>query len=234
MKTSVEEIDPKRCVLCGSAEKLSGEHKVKASIFKLENGSGAAYFLGKGDCFRPKIAQSLKSKEYHFDSKICATCNSDRTQNADRAFHNLHVHMRKIYDAGKPLTDSSYRPNYRVSLDEERDIFRYFAKLLCCYIADSGGPRLTRIASYAMGMSNLNPINLKISSDGFSDIIKMGEVEFAFQGGGRTVTQIQKTHNLKGIQYHFSFSLGIFESAELDCFYPEIVDRALSEMKSIE
>jgi len=141
--------------------------------------------------------------------------------------------MRKLYDAAKPLTDFSHRPTYTVSLDEERDVFRYFAKLLCCYIADSGVAHFARIASYVTGTSNLNLINLTISNDGLDDIIEMGAVEFIFVGGGSIVTKIQITHNLKGIQYHFSFLLGIFERFELDDSYLEIFYKSLLNNKKI-
>ena len=231
MKSCLEKIDLKQCVLCGSVEDLTGEHKVKASILKLEHGNKAAYFFGKDDYYQPKIAQSPKSKEFHFDYKICKNCNSARTQNADKAFHDLHVYMRSPEVDDKFKSDSPNCPNLFFSNTDWLNVCRYFAKIMCCYIADSGGPRLNRVASFAMGTSNTNPINLDISAGDPSIGIATGFVALVFDQYKTLVTKIEVTQNIKSVKYHFFIELDFFESLELKELCPEIILSALSDIE---
>ena len=155
-------IDEGACLLCGSLDALTGEHKFKASILRDEFKGGGMVLAGKD---APKFAQSSKSKSFHFDAKICQQCNSVKTQPADIAFDALHAEMKKRYGEGRSLTNFSHGPNSSFSRDISLDCFRYFSKLLCCLLADVNGPRPKALAAFALGETDRNPVFLKVSRD---------------------------------------------------------------------
>lgn len=67
MKYEFERIAENECILCGAIANLTGEHKIKASLIRGEFGDQATVLAGKD---RPKLAQSPKSKTFHFRSKL--------------------------------------------------------------------------------------------------------------------------------------------------------------------
>ena len=232
-----EKIDVSKCTLCGSSGLLTGEHKIKASLLKQEFGNHHTMLAGKDD---PKLAQSSKSKAFHFSTKICQTCNSVATQPADKAFHALHTCMKNLYHEGIELTDRSHRPNHSLSPKEEIDSFRYFAKIFCCFIAEVDGPRPKPIASFAIGKSDHNPIFLRISRDEEykEKLISLGTEGFAQHGGlifffdenKRRVKSIGSSLAIGGITYNFWVQLNWQSRQELHYFFPKIVQTALANI----
>ena len=45
------------------------------------------------------------------------------------------------------------------------DVFRYFAKLMCCHLAEMSAPFFEAIADFAIGSSNENYILIRVDSD---------------------------------------------------------------------
>ncbi|MDE4134710.1 hypothetical protein PXK00_16455 [Phaeobacter sp. QD34_3] len=159
-----DEFESETCFLCGSAEDLCGEHKVKRSLIKAHALGDKTEFHSSMNA-RPLLAQSPKSKVFHFKSRICRTCNSSRTQPADLAFDEFHQRLHRFWSDVK-TSALNEAPAHQVVEEVggvPLDVFRYFAKLLCGLLADVGGPRPILIADFAMGLSDENHIKLKIS-----------------------------------------------------------------------
>jgi hypothetical protein len=237
MGLSFEPIKERTCVLCGSSGSLIGEHKIKASLIKHEFKDAHTVIAGKD---APKLAQGPKSKAFHFKSKICKNCNSAATQSGDRAFDKLHDCLTQLYKQGSELTDSANRPECSVTQDTEIEYFRYFAKLLCCFLAEVGGPRPKQVAAFAIGRVHRNPIFLRISrdedykeklisfdTDGFA---KHGGPPFRFDNRKRWVQSIESSLSVGGVHYEFWLELKWISKFDLHLFFPEIIKTALAKI----
>ena len=63
------------------------------------------------------------------------------------------------------------------------DVFRYFAKLLSCHIAESEGPRSIQIGKFAIGEVDTNPTLLYIDMDPLDFAALAGVHRYAGHGG---------------------------------------------------
>lgn len=234
MGITFEKINVDECVLCGSIGHLTGEHKIKASLIKQEFKDRHTILAGKD---APRRAQSPRSGVFHFSAKICKNCNSVATQPADKAFDDLHTSMKHLYGECRELTDAAHSPNCSMSDEEKIDTYRYFAKLLCCFLAEVGGPRPKPLASFAIGKSHSNPIFLRISRDdeyaaklaafatqGFAE---HGGLKFRFDTKKRWVDSIESSLSIGGIRYDFWVQLKWLAKWELRFFFPKLVQTAL-------
>jgi hypothetical protein len=214
------------CSLCGDTAKPTGEHKIKASLLHREVGDGVLH-VGTRDVpgAKPRYAQSVNSKHLKFKSRLCEACNTARTQAADRAFEVLHNEARALLDAGgdpaNVMQDERFRPGGPLHLDA----FRYFAKLLACYMAEVGGPRLLSLTRFAIGASDHNRIWLRIRQDETYKLLnkELGVDQYAAHGGlgahgdkssGRP-RAFESTLTLGPIQYKFWTNLVWTERLEL-------------------
>lgn len=154
-----------------------------------------------------RIAQGPKSQEFHFKARMCAACNGARTQNGDREFDRFQVQVMEKLDKQLDPASALDLPRYVEGSEAYLNVFRYFAKLICCHLAESGGPRSSALAAFAMGETNQNPIFLHISTD--PDYARYAEilpaVKFASHGG--FVVPINK-NNLLPTSFRSSLSLG--------------------------
>lgn len=238
MGIEFEPLNEGQCLLCGAVGSQTGEHKIKASLLKGEFGGRKMVMAGKD---APKILQSPRSKHAHFDAKICKECNSVRTQAADRAFDQLHQGLKKLRAEGKQLTDSKNHPNCALSPRDSADSFRYFAKVVCCFLAEVGGPRSRSISRFALGFTDNNPIFLRISkdeqyekilseleTDGFA---QHGGLMFRFDGKKKWVQSIESSLSVGGIRYDFWVQLRWLAKLELHFRYGQIVREALSNLE---
>lgn len=191
---------PDLCCLCGSPEDLTGEHKIKASIIR-SLFSGESMMIGsfyEGD--RLRQAQSSKSKAFHFRSKICAVCNSTRTQDADLEFARFDEVARELLAQGVDPESAFDYPRYTVDSAPYLNVFRYLAKVLACHIAEVDGPRFTALVDFAIGRSNMNHVRVRMGVDNQSRFWfeNTGDPEFAGQGGLR-VTFSKRTGLVNGL-----------------------------------
>ncbi|WP_244954672.1 hypothetical protein [Xanthomonas campestris] len=125
------------------------------------------------------MAQGPGSKAFHFAVPICSECNNAKTQPADLAFDQLCTAVMALVvtdvDPAHVLEEARFAPNGALYLDSRR----YFAKLLCCHLAELGAPHQHSIADFAIGISDANCISLEIDLDSdsaqieeeFSDLI---------------------------------------------------------------
>lgn len=231
-------VEKGQCALCGAFAPLTGEHKIKASLIRSEFGDRPTVILGLE---RPRIAQSSKSKHFHFNAaSLCKECNSSRTQPADRAFDQLHLQLKELLNAGLDLTDHDSRPNFQLPVGVEKDSFRYFAKLLCCFIVEVGGPRSKSISSFAIGRSESNPIFVRIRKDigyeaslvahGSEGHARHGGLLFRFDDRKRWVNSIESSLSVGGVQYDFWVQPGILPKLELHLRYRDLIKVALDNI----
>jgi hypothetical protein len=160
-----EPFEEQKCCLCGSPDNLTGEHKFKASALKALF-KGAPMVVGRFDgTSKPRNAQGPKSKALHFAARLCANCNGAITQEPDREFDRFRQAMEAI--AGDTIDPSAVfnHPRYAEGTDAFLHVFRYFAKILSCHVAESGGPRSIQITDFARGITRRNIILLHIDLD---------------------------------------------------------------------
>ena len=112
-----------------------------------------------------RFAQSPKSKVLHFEAKLCVKSNGNSTQPADREFDNLHNRARNLIDAGFEPSEAISKEIYKIGTASYLNIFRYFAKVLCCQLAGSGAPRPVHLSKFAIGGRDQNCVWLEIKRD---------------------------------------------------------------------
>jgi hypothetical protein len=114
---------------------------------------------------------------------------------------------------GSALTDEKNRPNCPLPNDIGEDAFRYFAKILCCFLAEVGGPRSRSLSTFALGLSNWNPVFLRISeheeyetilaANNTQGFAQHGGLMFRFDDNKRWVQSIETSLLAGGIHYDF-------------------------------
>ncbi len=178
--------DPGQCFLCGATDELTGEHKIKASAIRAEFGSEKMVIGRFGESNEDvRNIQGPKSKNLHFDAKVCRTCNSERTQAADREFDRFRREAREILDSGGNPADVFENERYVEGSQSYLNLFRYFAKLLCCHIAEVNGPVPLHMARFAIGQSQQNCVWLALDRDvTYAEFVQeIGEHQYAAHGG---------------------------------------------------
>lgn len=154
-----------QCCLCGSPDSLTGEHKFKAAALR-SHFDGSHMVVGQFDGTSAlRTVQGPKSKALHFKARICASCNGTVTQEADREFDRFRMRMEAA--AGDTLVPGAVfdDPIYAEGTPAYLNVFRYFAKILSCHVAESGGPRAIDVTKFARGISDRNVILLQIDLD---------------------------------------------------------------------
>lgn len=231
-----------RCCLCGSAEDLTGEHKIKASTVRALFG-GESMMIGRFDgSSRPKLAQSATSKAVHFRVRLCRPCNSTRTQAADVEFARFDELARRLQAEGADPAIAFDDSRYAVGSAAYLNVFRYLAKLLACHIAEVDGPRLRALTDFALGLSDRNVVLLAMDAD--PDFQRWfgetGNPQFAAHGGlGIDFSRSKRrpkaiftslTHG--PLRYRFSVAFGFGVALALRLLHPEFYRRALAEFKA--
>lgn len=184
------------CCLCGSSDSLTGEHKIKASALKKIFGNNAMVIGNIDDGSILRTAQGPKSKAFHFSARMCSLCNGSRTQPADQEFDRFHTLVSSLLSNGRDPSEVFNMPQYNLGSEANLNVFRYFSKILCCQVAEAGGPRPLEACEFAIGKTNRNIIFLQIDVDpiyrAYQDTY--GEHGFA-RHGGLIVPFDSETHN---------------------------------------
>jgi hypothetical protein len=218
-----------RCCLCGGSGSLTGEHKIKRSALRDEFGNVPLYIGRPGDPDNPlRLAQSPKSKLFHFSGRICDVCNGTRTQTADRAFNEYH---KLAYTTLKQRDISHWKdgifepPEFSYGDKKSTKLFRYFSKILCCRLAESQGPIPISLAKHAIGEFDQNRVWLQVRRDPIQERFaqQFGEWPYAAHGGlvvyanrrGRQPTGFHSSISIGVVQYVFWFRLHWAEQIEL-------------------
>ncbi len=223
-----------RCCICGETENLTGEHKIKASALRQEFGVQERYIITSAkESGKPRYAQSSRSKHFQFNVRVCQACNTHRTQPADREFDNFHRAACSILSRGNAPERIFEETRYRKGSEPYLNVFRYFAKLLCCHMAEVEAPRPTRLSRFAMQGSKHNPVWLAVHQDW--EYLERSAVEGEHMHaahGGLIVLAYRSTGNaaafhstvsLGPIQYVFFMPLAGLERIELRLMYPKFL-----------
>lgn len=217
---------PNHCCLCGgSGAKLTGEHKIKASALKKQFGKADLLVGVSGSSEKMKAAQSTNSKHLKFRASLCEDCNSSRTQEPDREFDRFHELALSKLSSNEDPASTFLLPQYDEDSDAYLNVFRYFAKLLCCHVAAVDGPTPVAIAKFAIGESAPNRIRLELKRDPlYNELIQhIGENGYAAHGGlvvyadkeTHTPNAFHSTLTIGALQYVFHTRLSDLEKSEL-------------------
>lgn len=217
---------PNKCCLCGSSNaKLTGEHKIKASLLRKQFGKADLLVGVSGSPEKMKAAQSTNSKHLKFEVSLCEDCNSSRTQEPDREFDRFHVLALSKLNGNEDPASTFDLPQYAEGSEAYLNVFRYFAKLLCCHIAAVDGPIPVAVAKFAIGESVLNRIWLELRRDPFyNELVEhIGEQGYAAHGGlvvyadkeARTPNAFHSTLTIGALQYVFNTRFFDIEKSEL-------------------
>ncbi|MGX9178685.1 hypothetical protein [Mesorhizobium sp. BHbdii] len=214
------------CCLCGSASDLTGEHKIKASALRTEFGADQMMIGGFGEQKESmRLAQGVKSKVLHFAARMCGPCNNTRTQPADREFDFFHKAARELMARGEDPKLVFKDKRYEVGSETYLNVFRYFAKLLCCHLADVAGPCPQHLSRFALGQARTNCVWLDVDHDWTYKQIsaEFGAHRYAAHGGlviyGDRKTggpnAFHSTLTVGPLRYIFFSRLNLFERLEL-------------------
>lgn len=219
-----------RCCLCGSPESLTGEHMVKASALRKIFGREPMVIGSFDGTSVPRDAQGPKSQAFHFSARICASCNSSQTQAPDREFERFTALVCELISQGKSPESVFSLPQYELSSTPYLNVFRYFAKLLCCHVAESCGPRPLALSEFAVGKTDLNLVLLDIDADPTYEKLldSFGEHQFAGHGGltvcadsSGLPTSFRSSLSFGGVRYKFWVQYGADVQEELQHFHPD-------------
>lgn len=230
------------CCLCGATGDLTGEHKIKASALRSEFGK-ASMVIGRFDgadmVSRP--AQGVKSKALHFAAPVCGPCNSSRTQDADREFDRFHRAARDLLEQGVDPSLAFADPRYEVGSGPYLDVFRYFAKLLACHLAELRAPRPLHMTAFAIGAARQNCVWLAVNEDWTYQQLaaSLGPHQYAAHGGlvvygdkkSGDATAFHSTLTVGPLRYVFHSRLNWLQRWELRTFYPEFNDWCRAQVK---
>ncbi len=231
------------CCLCGSSEKLTGEHKIKASALRKEFGKEAlAIGVSGSKEQRMKSAQSANSKHLKFNVSICEACNTSRTQQADREFDHFHeLAMKKVECNEDPLSIFDME-RYSKDSAPYLNVFRYFAKLLCCHIAEVNGPIPTTLAEFVIEENSFNRIWLEVKIDPTYHYVLsyIDELQYAAHGGlivygDKNTSEANAFHStitVGPLQYVFHIRLENFEKMEIRDNYPDFLEWCKSKVEA--
>jgi len=215
-----------QCCLCGdTTANLTGEHKIKASALKAQFGKDQLMVGVIGGSTKMKSAQSTNSKHLKFKASLCQHCNSSRTQAPDREFDKFNELALAALARNDDPANVFELPRYARRGEPYLNVFRYFAKVLCCQIAAVEGPTLCNLANFAIHLSSINRIWLEVKLDpvynGFKQ--KIGEYGYAAHGGlvvyldklSLAPSAFHSTQTNGPLQYVFHTRLNDAERSEL-------------------
>jgi hypothetical protein len=231
MEIMFREPNMNACVLCGSAYKLTGEHKIKASALRQVFGDANLVVRVEGGERRPRFAQGVNSDALKFRARLCEPCNTSRTQGPDKAFEALHLRVCDLYEQRGNLDEIRAVELLVEGSDNYLNTFRYFAKILACHIAEMGAPVLEELCQFAIGKADFNPINFFVRLDyTYSRVSRdYAGAQYAAHGGvivfgdkeTRALTSFYSTLTIGPIQYCFEARLNLIGQLRLASEYPE-------------
>ncbi|QBQ08537.1 MULTISPECIES: hypothetical protein [unclassified Pseudomonas] len=223
------------CCLCGSPESLTGEHKVKASALRKIFGREPMVIGSFDGTSVPRDAQGPKSQAFHFSARICALCNSTQTQAPDREFDRFHALVSELLSQGKAPETVFSLPQYDLSSTPYLNVSRYFAKLLCCHVAESGGPRPLAVSEFSLGRTGINAVGLYIDADPTYETFheSFGEHKYAAHGGlivpvdskTQLPTSFRSSLTLGAVRYIFWVRFGALAGLALQVFHQPFFEK---------
>jgi hypothetical protein len=214
------------CTLCGEPGILTREHKIKAASIRSLFGQTELYIGRSGtEPHRPRFAQSSKSKYLKFNVRICEACNTERTQPGDREFDRLNKLVQSFVEIGRDPMDVFNEDRYQKNQESYLNVFRYFAKLLSCHMAEINAPRPFRLTKFAIGRSDENCIWLWIKEDWQYKNIKHLIEPFPYAAHGGLIVNGSKTSG-NANRFHSTLTVGAAQYV----FYMDLLEEEALEI----
>lgn len=181
-----------------------------------------------------KVAQGLNSKYLKFENPICERCNSFVTQESDRAYDQLIEQLER----GGSNSEEFYRifSDARfckgTQLQPYIPLYRYFAKLLGCQLADMGAPIPFHLSRFVAKETDRNCIWLGIRRDAtyqqHANKLPGQKLRYAAHGGLVVITKksnflparLYTTMTIGPTQFSFFFVLTKFQILEMRLRFP--------------
>jgi hypothetical protein len=233
-----------QCCICCSETNLTGEHKIKASVLRDEFGNVPLYIGDPNDTQQLKYAQGPKSKAFHFNAKICKNCNSNLSQQGDRAFDEFHklAKISILENNNEYWNEGIFSPpEFAPGTTKSANIFRYFSKILCCRIAESEGPVFKYLGEHSIGRFATNRIWLQTRKNPrFEQVYsEEGPSSYAAHGGLIVYAKRSNYHptafhsslTIGPVQYIFWFRLHWLESLEMYYFHRKFTQWCIDQAK---
>lgn len=172
-------------MLCGSTEQVSREHRLKAAALRRIFKDGQL-LIGRGSdpVSEMRQLQSSASRRLKFSVPLCHECNTARTQAADRAFDRFEILATRLESEGLPPREAIAQFD-----GSEKDLFRYFAKILCLHVAEAGAPVPSRLREFAAGRSDRNCVWADVSTDAEALRLRTSGLNKYAAHGGLVVTR---------------------------------------------
>lgn len=217
------------CALCGDLGKMTGEHKLKRTLISRTIGTGPAKIGPFKTGVQNRLAQSASSKSYHFKSQICESCNTRRTQSADREFDRFLMALECEPDKIGFVQDYFENDN-----PNQIQLFRYLGKILALQIADEVQVAPIALGHFAIGRSLRNPLQVSVDRDPSYVTLKSqnpGEEIQLLSIGGLLVTKNPTSNRLDGfftsisindVRLIFGLSFGFWVRSVLRYFHPDL------------
>lgn len=172
----------------------------------------------------------MGSDQLKFKNRICARCNNAGTQPADREFDRF---LERLLDVGGDPSRVFALERYARDKPEYLNVFRYFAKLMCCHLSEVGAPMLQRLALFAIGQAHENCVWLDIKADrDFLKLRAIGLESYAAHGGLTAVcdrktgepTRLVSSVTLGAIHFEFFTVISPEERLEIRLEHPRFGD----------
>lgn len=127
------------CWICGGKAE-TGEHRIKKTDLEILF-SGVTQkrpVFGRAGQHNIEKMGTLKSKKFHFDSRLCRNCNSSLTQPLDRAWDKLSKYLHKNMASNKLRGSIKLHKIYPGCVNESMlNAHLFFIKSFGCYAAES-------------------------------------------------------------------------------------------------
>jgi hypothetical protein len=223
------------CWICGSAEILTREHKFKASDLRRHFGAHTMLVGVSGVEAPMRIAQGVKSRNLKFKNTICERCNSSVTQESDHAYDRF-IQLLEHYGSDREAFQCAFNhPEFQIEGPLYTPLFRYFAKLIGCQLAEIDSPIPVHLSRFVAKVTDRNCIWLDMQVDPFhnelSKIHLPEPLKYAAHGGLIVMTRRPKllptqacsTMTIGKIQFRFWYGFTVFEVLEMRVRYPDFI-----------
>lgn len=218
------------CWVCGSREKLTGEHKIKKSDLKKTSCEARELILVRKGIKRP--VQGINSELLKFKNSICATCNNHTTQRAD---YNYDEFRNQQTDKIKELLSGNIEEINIFELADQSsaapiELARYFAKHIGCEIDYNKFPIPYRLSNFVNNKTNKIPITVSVRLAPFECKASDTGVVYPIDGIGGIALALshmailtpycyETAYMTDGIQFIIKMPLNRLESLDISFFH---------------
>jgi hypothetical protein len=214
---------------------LTREHKFKASDLRRHFGVDTMLVGVFGVEAPMRIAQGVKSRNLKFKDTICERCNSSVTQESDRAYDRF-VQIIEHCGSDREAFQCAFNcPEFQIEGPLYTPLFRYFAKLIGCQLAEIEAPIPVHLSRFVAKVTDKNCIWLDMQIDpNYNELSKSllpESLKYAAHGGLVIMTrrpkllptQAYSTLTIGKIQFRFWYEFTMFEVLELRMRYPDFI-----------